>query len=102
MSIAADIAAARGLQAEVRLWDNSRADMLGQEEVFEVEWAAKWAEGVGQSSWYASATGKKPVLLLLVVDARREERHIYRAAAACASASVRLEVYPLSEAENVQ
>ncbi|MGB0600483.1 MAG: hypothetical protein ACPGLY_27720, partial [Rubripirellula sp.] len=37
---------------EVVLWDKTRADLVGKEWVGEVDWAPKWAEGIGQCLYY--------------------------------------------------
>lgn len=75
----------------------SRADMRGGGRIYEIDWAPKWAEGVGQAAWYSAATGDEPVLVLLVTDRRQEARHLYRAAAACARVGVRLEIEEVTD-----
>jgi len=50
---------------EVRLWDKSRCDLLGNYAI-EVDWAHKWAEAVGQSRLYGRITGRPPGIILLV------------------------------------
>ena len=52
-------------ELEYRLPDSTRVDMLNSTEAIEVDWAEKWAEGVGQALYYAELTGKKPAIILL-------------------------------------
>jgi len=61
---------------EYRLKDNSRVDCLTNEYAIEVDWAKKWAEGVGQSLFYAEMTGKKPAIGLIIGD--KDQRHLKR------------------------
>lgn len=74
-------------RTEVRLWDGTRADIINNVAAIEVDWAPKWAEGIGQALYYAQLTGKKPILVLLAVRGQNE-RHIYRAQTAGARAGV--------------
>lgn len=53
-------------QTEVTLSDGTRADCVTTNYAIEVDFARKWAEGVGQTLHYAWLTGKKPALLLIV------------------------------------
>lgn len=71
--------AALWCEEEVRLWDDSRVDLLTSEYAIEIDWAHKWAESFGQSQYYAETTNRKPAVILLVKDFDKEERHIYRA-----------------------
>lgn len=40
-------------------------NIISRLDAIEVEWAEHWAEAVGQSSYYASGTGRKPGIILL-------------------------------------
>lgn len=62
---------------EYVLDDSTRVDCLTSEYAVEVDWAHKWAEGVGQAQYYARETRRKPGLLL-IVD-KGEERFVDRA-----------------------
>ena len=55
-------------QADYTLQDQSRVDCLTETHAFEVDWAdgMKVYEAIGQSLYYASQTGKKPGILLLI------------------------------------
>lgn len=77
-------------ETEVRLWDETRVDLLSDEFAIEVDWPHKWAEAIGQSLYYAEVTGRKPAVILLVKDAARERRFVYRAAVVCARVHIRL------------
>jgi len=55
-----------GGQKEHRLDDGTRVDLLFPHEACEIDWANKWAEGVGQSIYYGLKTRKAPLVLLLV------------------------------------
>ena len=55
-------------QSQFKLKDLSRVDCLTETHAFEVDWAdgMKVYEAIGQSLYYASQTGKKPGILLLI------------------------------------
>lgn len=65
-------------EVEVRLWDSTRIDMVNDEYAIEVEWASKWAEGIGQALYYSEVTGKKPGVVLLIKDMTKEAKYVYR------------------------
>ena len=54
------------LEKEHRLDDGTRVDLLFPEQACEIDWASKWAEGVGQSIYYGLKTRKAPLVILLV------------------------------------
>ena len=64
-------------QADYTLQDKSRVDCLTETHAFEVDWAdgMKVYEAIGQSLYYASQTGKKPGILLLIRK-DNSEKHI--------------------------
>lgn len=45
---------------------SGRVDLLTDKYAFEIEWANKWKESIGQSLWYAVQTNKKPGIILLM------------------------------------
>lgn len=49
---------------------------LALEYAIEVDWAKKWAEGVGQSLYYAHMTDRKPAIALIVGS--KDERYVRR------------------------
>jgi len=64
-------------QTEVVLNDKARVDCLTDQYAVEVDFAEKWAEGIGQALFYGVKTGRKPgVLLILENDG--DERFIER------------------------
>lgn len=84
-------------KTEVRLWDRARIDMLTETEAIEVDWAHKWAEGIGQSLYYSTVTGKKPALLLLYKDLKASAFHIYRAQTVCTQVGIKLYLEKVKE-----
>ena len=75
---------------ERRLWDNTRVDILTLDWAIEVDWAPKWAEGIGQALWYATVTGKKPGVCLLCKDMKKDKDHIYRCHTLCVKYDIML------------
>ena len=61
---------------EVRLPDKTRVDCLTQEYAIEVDFAKKWAEGIGQSLYYAEVTKKQPAVGLIV--GKKDQRYLKR------------------------
>ena len=70
---------------DVHLSDGSFADLVSDEYAFEVDWAPKWQQSIGQAALYALLTGKKPAIILLVSDAEKEKRYIDRCRKVCES-----------------
>ncbi len=77
-------------EREVRLQDGSRVDLLTDSHAIEVDWARKWAEGIGQASFYAEMTGKQPAVLLLFDGSERDQRYLWRARVAAARNGIRI------------
>ena len=82
---------------EVRLWDGTRVDYLGKTYAFEIDFADKWAEAIGQSLYYSTVTGKRPAVILLVKDMEKERRYVYRCQTVCAKYGIRLFVERVEE-----
>lgn len=61
---------------EYVLPDKTRVDCLTDEYAIEVDWARKWAEGVGQSLYYAHMTDKKPSIGLIVGN--KDQKYLKR------------------------
>ena len=55
-----------GGKMEYVLHDRTRVDCLTDEFAIEVDFANKWAEGIGQSLYYGYVTEKKPAVGLIV------------------------------------
>ena len=66
-----------GGKMEYMLKDRTRVDCLTDEYAIEIDFAKKWAEGIGQSLYYAYMTGKKPAIGL-IIDTDKEERYFKR------------------------
>jgi hypothetical protein len=54
-----------GMELEHLLSDGARIDCLNAEYAIEVDYVDHWAESVGQALYYASATKRKPGIILL-------------------------------------
>jgi len=64
-------------KTEVVLSDRTRVDVLTETHAIEVDFAAKWAESIGQALHYEGMTGKKAGVLL-VIKGYEEERFVER------------------------
>ncbi len=65
-----------GGDMEYVLFDKTRVDCLTKEYAIEVDFAKKWAEGIGQSLYYAEVTGKKPAIG--VISGEGDEKYLDR------------------------
>jgi hypothetical protein len=63
---------------EYRLEDKTRIDCLTDEYAIEVDFAKKWAEGIGQSLHYGLKTNRKPAVALIVTDEKKEAKYLKR------------------------
>lgn len=79
-----------GGKLEYRLWDGARVDVLTEEEAIEIDFARKWAEAIGQAKYYSYVTGKKPAIILLIVDREKDGNFIYRCQTVCTRDGIRL------------
>jgi hypothetical protein len=61
---------------EYKLPDKTRIDCLTDDYAIEIDWAKKWAEGIGQALYYAQQTNKKPAVALIVSE--KDERYLKR------------------------
>lgn len=50
---------------EYRLPNGTRIDLMLPNRACEIDWAPKWAEGVGQATYYGLATSRPPLVILL-------------------------------------
>jgi hypothetical protein len=64
-------------EIEYVLKDKTRVDCLTNEYAIEVDFAHKWAEGVGQSLYYAYMTGKKPAVGF-IMNTKKDKRYFNR------------------------
>jgi len=85
---------------EVGLATGVRCDMLTDDGRFavEVDWAMKWAEGIGQSLYYAECTNREPALLLLLKKSA-DRKYIDRAMVVCAKYNITVWVFNTSTAK---
>jgi len=88
-----DIAKKIGGEKEVVLWDKTRCDLLTNDYAYEVDYAPKWAEAIGQAQWYSIVTGKKPGVILILDNLEDDRRHILRCQAVCAKLSMKLMIW---------
>ncbi len=63
---------------EVVLPDKARVDCVLEDYAVEADWASKWAEGIGQSLYYAKVLNKKPAILLLMTNGEKDEKYLKR------------------------
>ena len=56
----------QGGQVEVVLPDKTRCDCVTDTHAVEFDFGSNWAEAIGQSSYYALQTGKKPGIVLIL------------------------------------
>lgn len=73
----AELCDALGGVTEYVLPDRSRVDCLTETYAVEVDFAKKWAEGAGQSLFYAEMTGKRAAVGL-IVDPGKDRRYLER------------------------
>ena len=66
-----------GGKTEVRV-PNGRVDIVTEEFAIEVEKASNWKESIGQCLWYSLQTNKRPGIVLIVADEKRDRGHIIR------------------------
>ena len=64
-------------EMEYILQDRTRVDCLTDEYAIEVDFAKKWAEGIGQSLYYAYITGKKPAVGF-IMNSKKDKRYFKR------------------------
>jgi len=45
---------------------SGRIDLVHNDVAFEIDWANKWKESIGQALWYAQQSNKKPGIILIL------------------------------------
>lgn len=60
-------------KTEVLLNDRTRVDVMTDTHVFEVDFAEKWAESIGQALHYQGMTGKQAGVLLVIKGYQQED-----------------------------
>lgn len=81
-----------GGEAEHRLPDGSRVDILTKTTAWEVEWPEKWPQSIGQAVYYGALTNRRPGVLLLMGkgDNATELKYYLRAALVCQRLNIKL------------
>jgi len=74
-----------GGEREVLLDDKTRIDIATPTTVIEVEFAYKFYESIGQSSWYSYKTGKLPEIWL-IKESDKDDKFILRCKTVCENA----------------
>ena len=64
-------------QPEARMRNGTRCDVLATHHAIEVEFAAKWCEAIGQALNYASQTGRRGTVAL-ILEKESDERFLTR------------------------
>jgi hypothetical protein len=63
---------------EYVLDDRTRVDCLTDEYAIEFDFAAKWAESIGQALFYGLKTNRKPSVVLIMEHPEKDQRHLNR------------------------
>ncbi len=63
---------------EFRNQDSTRVDCLTEKNAIEMDFAEKWAEGVGQALYYQHMTGKKGKVVLILENPEIEIKYYER------------------------
>lgn len=79
-------------QTEYVLPDLARVDCLTDEYAVEADFADKWAESIGQALYYASQTGRKPGILM-IVEQDSDCHYLFRLYQAILAAGVPVRVW---------
>lgn len=77
---------------EFVLADKCRVDCLTPTHAFEIDFAKKWAEAVGQSLYYAEKTGKRAGIVL-ILEKPGDGRHVQRLRSTIDSQQLPIDVY---------
>lgn len=85
-------AAILGGVTEHVLPDKTRVDILTDDVAFEVDFARKWAEGIGQALHYSTMT-KRDAGLILILSGPKDERYVQRVQHIMTRKSLRLVLY---------
>lgn len=83
---------AAGGQTEYVLDDRTRVDCVTDTHAVEVEFAAKWAESIGQALFYAAKTGKRAGIVL-IIKTDHERRYLERLRRAIAAYCLTIDVW---------
>lgn len=79
-------------RSEVVLRDKTRVDILTKDVAYEVDFAAKWAEGIGQALHYSTMT-ERDAGLILIVEKETDYKHVKKVQNIMIMKSLRLILY---------
>lgn len=83
---------------EAVLPDRTRCDCLTAGYAVEVDFARKWAEGIGQAMYYAAMTGRAGAVVL-IVESEKDLKYVARARRAAGSSGPAVWIVRPSEFE---
>lgn len=63
---------------EVVLSDKARVDCVTPTHAVEFDFADKWGESIGQSLFYGATLGRKPGIVLIMEDAKKDKKYLDR------------------------
>ena len=75
--------------------DGTRCDIVTKTHAIEVEWAHKWAEGIGQALWYSFQTNKKAGIVLILRN-DKDRKHLLRVRSLIAGKKLDIEVWAVT------
>ena len=67
---------------------------MADTQAIEIDFADKWTEAIGQSLYYAFQTNKKPGIILVMED-KKDERHLLKVRSVIMNYNLPIEVFPL-------
>lgn len=85
-------AKANGGTTEVQMGDKTRCDIVTKTHAIEVEWANKWAEGIGQALWYSFQTNKKAGIVI-IMSSEKDKKHLMRLRSLIAGKNLNIDVW---------
>jgi hypothetical protein len=80
-------------KTEVVMSDKTRVDILTEGVAFEVDWAYKAYEGIGQCLYYSAKTGLHAGLILIVKDPVKDQKYIDRVRLLIRIKSIKINLY---------
>ena len=81
-------------KVEVKMGDGTRCDIVTKTHAIEVEWAHKWAEGIGQSLWYSYQTNKKAGIVLILRN-KKDKKYLLRLRSLIAAKKLDIRVWEI-------
>ena len=87
-------------EIEVVLRDKTRVDILTKEVAYEVDFARKWAEGIGQALHYSTMT-ERDAGLILIVESEKDDKYVLRVQNIMKMKSIRIILYVYDNRNNL-